>query len=201
MDRLPGRITILSILGSLGAVAAVVSIVFIGNTFGYPGTADYRIYENFNRAMALFLALQTAAIVGFGLQYRGTLGRIGQVAVVLAVVTWIGMALGTAAEFWLYSDLPYGQGNERDTAFVVFSISSLLGDLALLALGFELLFSRTLPRIFAVLMILYLPLDIILWFSGQSVFLASALVALAIAVMVLRGNKEQGAGNKQEARN
>ena len=62
----------------LGAAAAVVSILLVGDTFGTPGSAAYRLYENFNRAMAIFIALQTFALVGFGLEYRGVLGRATQ---------------------------------------------------------------------------------------------------------------------------
>ena len=196
MDRSPGRITTLSALGLLGVAAALVSIVLIGDTFGYPGSAAYRLYENFNRAMAIFIALQTCAIVGFGFRYRGALGRVGRFALLLAILAWIGMVLGTAAEFWLYSDQPYGRDNARAAAFSLFSISSLLGGLALLALGFELLRSRTLPRVYGAIMILYLPLDIALWFAGGSIFLAPALTALALAIMTLKGEWVRPLGNR-----
>ena len=74
----------------------------------------------------------------------------------------------------------------RDVAFSVFSISTLLGGLALLVLGLDLLLSRALPRYFAVIMVLYLAVDIVFWIMGQSIFLASALVSLAFSGMALR---------------
>ncbi len=186
MSNFPGRVTILSALGLVGAFAAIASILLVGDTFGYPGSSEYRIYENFNRAMAIFISFQTCALLGFNFQYGGALRRVGRVALYLAIIAWIGMALGTAAEFWLYSDLPYGEANMRDVAFSVFSISTLLGGLALLVLGLDLLLSRALPRYFAVIIILYLAVDIVFWIMGQSIFLASALVSLSFGGMALR---------------
>ena len=84
------------VFGILGAAAAITSILLVGDIFGYLGSAAYLICEDFNRAIALFLVLQTAAIVDFGIQYRVALGRVGRV--ILAVVSWLGMTLGTAAD-------------------------------------------------------------------------------------------------------
>jgi hypothetical protein len=192
MSNFPRRVTILSALGLVGAFAAIASILLVGDTFGFPGSPEYRIYENINRVMAIFIALQTCTLLGFYLQHDGALRRVGRVAFFLAVFAWIGMALGTAAEFWLYSDLPYAEANMRSVAFSVFSISSLLGGLALLILGLDLLLSRALPRYFAVILILYLAVDIVLWIMGQSIFLAPALVSLAFGGMALRGSGGAG---------
>ncbi len=95
------------------------------------------------------------------------------------------MAAGTAAEFWLYSDLSYGEQNMRQVAFSVFSLSSLLAGIAMLVLGIALFRSRILPRILSIAMIAYLLLDIALFFTGLSIFLAQAVYSIIIAVVAL----------------
>ena len=180
------RVIALSAVGISGGISAIITIALVGDTFGFPGTVEYRVYETFNRAMGFFIALQTCALLGFHFQNSRALRKVGRAALYLAIIAWIGMALGTAAEFWLYSHLPYGEANIRSTAFSVFSISSLLGGLALLALGIDLFLSQVLPRYFSVILMLYLVIDFGLWIWGQSIFLAPALAALAFGDMALR---------------
>ena len=129
--------------------------------------------------------MQAFALVGFEAHYRNTLGRGGRAVVLIAVLGWIGMAAGTAAEFWLFSDLPYGQNNHRNTAFTFFSVSSLVADLALLVLGIRIFLGKQLPRTLAAVMILCLPLDIGFFLAGHSIFLATTLTATTLAILVL----------------
>jgi hypothetical protein len=107
------------------------------------------------------------------------------------------MAAGTVAEFWLYSDLPYGEDNLRNTAFSIFSISSLVAGLALLALGMRTLIRRQLPRYYSIVLILYLPIDIALFVTGQSIFLTSALVVILIAGLTLRSSSALAASSQE----
>jgi hypothetical protein len=189
MNNSSQRVKVLSVLGIFGAIAAIAAILVVGESFGYPGSPQYRIYENFNRVMAIFLAFQICALAGFNLKHGVSLRRVGRAALLLAIFAWIGMVLGTAAEFWLYSDLPYGVANLRSTAFSVFSISSLVAGLALLVLGVDLFLSRALPRYFALMLMIYLAVDIGLWIMGQSIFLTPALASLAFGGMALKGSE------------
>lgn len=176
---------ILAAIGLFAGLAAAVSIVIVGDTFGYPGSAAYRTYETFNRAMAIIIALQAIALAGFYLQKRGSLPRIDRIMIIIALVAWVGMAVGTAAEFWLFSDLPYAAANMRSVSFSIFSFSSLIAGLALFILGLRILLGRQLPFYLGVVLILYLPIDVFLFVTGQSIFLASALISVAIAGFTL----------------
>ena len=190
-------IQILSVVGLLGGLAATISIIIVGDTFGLPGSASYRIYENFNRLMAILIALETCAMIGFYFQQKDVFGNIERTALLIALIAWIGMAAGTVAEFWLYSDLPYGEDNLRNTAFSIFSISSLVAGLALLALGMRTLIRRQLPRYYSIVLILYLPIDIALFVTGQSIFLTSALVVILIAGLTLRSSSALAASSQE----
>jgi hypothetical protein len=178
----------LSIVGLLSGSAAVISAMSIGDTFGLPGSAAYRTYENFNRLMAILIALETCAFIALYLRQRNVFRRMGRIAALVVVVAWIGMAVGTAAEFWFFSDLPYGADNMRSVAFSIFSISSLIAGLVLLALGLWIFISRHASRSFGVLMMLCLPIDISLFVADRSIFLASALASIAIAILILRNS-------------
>lgn len=175
-----------SLAGLLSGLAATLSIVFVGDAFGYPGSEAYRIYENFNRLMAIFIAAETGAFIAFFSQNKDAFGRIARVAAAAVLLAWMGMAAGTAAEFWLYSDLPYGVNNMRSAAFSVFSISSLIAGLALFLLGLRIVMSGQLSRSLGIFLVLYLPFDIALFAAGQSIFLAPSLVSIAVAVFTLR---------------
>ena len=172
-------------VGLLGGIIAIGAGFIVGDTYGPPGSADYTLYESYNRAMAILILMQAMALFGFDLRYRISLEKMERTAVLLAFFGWLGMAAGTAAEFWLFSDLPYGQANLRNTAFSFFSASSWLADLALLALGLRILIGKQLPWTFAVAMIMYLPLDIGLFIAGQSIFLATALTSTTLALLTL----------------
>ena len=199
MNSRTGLIQILSIVGLLGGLTATISIIIVGDTFGLPGSASYRIYENFNRLMAILIALEACAMIGFYFQQKDVFGNIERTALLIALIAWIGMAAGTAAEFWLYSDLPYGEDNLRNTAFSIFSISSLVVGLALLALGLGTLIRHQLPRYYSIVLILYLPIDIALFIIGQSIFLALALVAILIAGLTLRSSSALAVPSQEAA--
>ena len=176
---------ILAAIGLVAGIAAVVYIVIVGDTFGYPGSAAYRTYETFNRAIAVIIALEASALVAFYLHKCNSLPRIDRILIIIALVAWFGMAVGTAAEFWLFSDLPYAAANMRSLSFSVFSFSSLIAGIALFVLGLRILLGRQLPFYFGVVLILYLPVDVLLFVIGQSIFLASALITIAIAGFAL----------------
>ena len=138
--------------------------------------------------MAILIALEACAMISFYFQQKDVFRNIERTVLLIALIAWIGMVAGTAAEFWLYSDLPYGEDNLRNTAFSVFSISSLVVGLALLAFGLVTFIRHQLPRYYSIVLILYLPIDIAMFVTDQSIFSASALVAILIAGLTLRNS-------------
>ncbi len=188
---------ILSAIGIAGGVAACAALFITGDVFGLPGSEKYRIYETFNRAMGFFLLLQVCSLISFSMHYRSRIGRIANLALYVAVVGWLGMAAGTAAEFLLYSDLSYGEQNMRQVAFGVFSLSGLLVGVGLLVLGVDLFRSRFLPRGISIAIMAYLAFDILFFFT-VGIFLAPALWAILIGVLALRGQGDMQPGGLSE---
>ncbi len=180
----------LAAVGLLSGAAALILIVVIRDTFSLPGSAEYLTYEIFNRIMAVLLALQTCAWIAFLMVQREALGKFNRRLLMLALGAWAMMAVGTAAEFWLYSDLPYPNSpadfNMRTLAFAMFFFASLIAGMALLVLGLRLAESGTLHRLFVTVLVLYLPLFIVSFFVGLSIFTAPALASITIAGLVLK---------------
>lgn len=149
--------------------------------------------------MAILLALQTCALFAFFIGQGEMLGRLDQRVLTIALVAWTAMELGTAAEFWLYSDLPYGEINMRMTAFSLFFMSSLIAGLALPVLALRLSKTGILSRLFRVVLILYLPIFIALFFAGPSIFVAPALASIAIAGLAVRSKSKSDITGREAA--
>ena len=84
-DRRIRIVRVLSIVGLLSGVAAVIVIVVVGDTYGVPGSADYRIYESFNRVMTILLALEACSLLAFRFKQGSDMGRIDRVIVAIAL--------------------------------------------------------------------------------------------------------------------
>lgn len=150
-------------------------------------------YESFNRIVAVFLALQSASLLAFYIARQDRLGRFDRRLLAIALVTWAAMAVGTAAEFWLCSDLPcpgatfeVSDINMRMVSFSLFFFGSLLGGLVLLVLGIRLARNGTSDRLYAVLCILHLTLFFVGSAIFGSLFAAPALTSTALAGLSLR---------------
>lgn len=184
----------LGIIGLLSGAAALILIISVGDTFGFPGSVEHMTYETFNRTMAVLLALQTCSVIALHIGQHEVLGKADKPMLTVAIIAWIVMATGTAAEFWLYSDLPYPRTatdfNMRRAAFTLFFLGSVIAGLTLLVLGLRLATSRVLDRLFTVVLMLYLPLFIALFFAGPSIFVVPAVTSIAIAVLALRSKSD-----------
>lgn len=180
----------LGVISVLSGAAALILILLVGDTFGFPGSAEYMTYEIFNRVMAVLLALQTCSLIALFVGEREVLGKSGKRALKIALVAWVVMAVGTAAEFWLFSDLPYPRTatdfNMRRVAFAFFFLGSLVAGLAFLLLGIRLFKRGVLYRFLGAVLMLYLPLFIALFFVGPSMSSAPAVASMAIAGVALR---------------
>jgi len=173
----------LGIVGLLGGLVALVLILLVGDTFGFPGSRGYQTYELFNRSMSFILVLQSCAILAFATAYYGKLTNFGQNVLAVILGGWIAMAIGTAAEFWLFSNLPYAEINMRSFSFSLFSMGSLITGLSMLILGFSILRNLGITWLFGAIFIVYLPFDIALFILNESIFLASAVGAISIALI------------------
>ena len=171
-------IRLLGVPALLGGIIAVFLIVAFDQTgWGSPGTSAYQTYERLNRLMAGALLMMTTGWLGMVLWLSKGYGRW---PAAFAFISSLLMAGGVAAEFWLYSDLPYREVNMRSAAFSLFSLSSLALDLSVTVLGISLWRSRLWPRWSALILLFALPLDLFAFFGLDSIFLAATILALVV---------------------
>ena len=173
---------LLSILGSL--LGLVLVAAFTAGDFGLPGTAAYRVYETLNRLMAVPLLLMACGWLALA---RALPSGYGRVAAWLAFAAMVVMAAGTAAEFWLFSDQPYGVWtNGRMAAFMSFFVASLLLYVAATVVGVALWRSGAGSRVAAVVLMAAIPFYIAAILTLASNFLAPALLAPAAGWAAIR---------------
>lgn len=170
----------LSLVGGITAVPLLIAFAQTG--WGAPGTAVYARYELLNRLMAIALLFMALGWLGT----RQILAGYGRWAALLAFLGTLTMSAGTAAEFWLYSDLPYADNNLRQTAFMIFSSGSLLLDAGATAVGVAVWRSHIWPRWSAIMLLLAFPLDVAAFFWLNAIFLTATVLSLTIGYHLLR---------------
>jgi hypothetical protein len=189
----------LGVIGLLGGSVALVAILIVGDTFDFPGSAEYLTYEIFNRSMAVLLALQTCSLVAFFIGRYEVLGKIDKRVITIGLFAWAAMVIGTAAEFWLYSDLPYPKTpadfNMRVAAYLLFFLGSLTAGVALLVLVIRLFKRRIISSVLGVALVLYFPL----YFLGISIFIPPAVAAIAISGAALTSRRDSTFAKKEAA--
>lgn len=178
-ERSYGVLGVTAGLLGLGLVAA-----FAAGDFGLPGTAAYRVYETLNRLIAIPLLLMACGWLGLALALpKGYARASAWLAFAAAVV----MAAGTAAEFWLFSDQPYGVWtNGRMASFMSFFVASLLLYVAATVVGVALWRSGAGSRVAAVVLMAAIPLYAAAILTLGSNFLAPAILALAAGWAAIR---------------
>jgi hypothetical protein len=176
-------LAILSLTG--GAMAVPLLIAFFIIEGGAVGTAAYQRYELLNRLMAVALVFMAAGWVGVW----QVVGGYGRWAAHLAFIGVLIMALGTAAEFWLYSDLPYNGESMRQVAYSTTSIGGWLLNLGAMAVGSTIWRSRIWPRWSTIILLLALPFDIAAYFLLNSPFVTATIVALLLSWFLLRNDR------------
>ena len=173
-NKLTKRLGVLSLVS--GVTAMPLMIAFAMTSWGAPGTAAYRTYELLNRLMAISLLLMAAGWLGLAFRIPAGYGRWGAW---LALLASLVVVAGNAAEFYLFSDQPYGFNNQRNAAWTAFSLGSLVLDIGATILGVAIWRRRLWPRWSGTLLMLSLPLDILAFFI-LSPFLGPAVLALVV---------------------
>ncbi|MDQ4076609.1 MAG: hypothetical protein M3220_10235 [Chloroflexota bacterium] len=115
--------------GLTAFVAGLLGVFLLmgSSDWGPPGTAAYRFYETRNRLVPLPLLLVAVGLITLYVRWRDVVGRLGRVAFVIALIGTGLMIIGNVAEFWFFTEYPYGEINPRSHAWLIF----LLGLLAL----------------------------------------------------------------------
>lgn len=87
---------------------------------GDPGSASYERYEFFNRLLPLVLSPVVAGFVGLHVAQGGSYRLLRTAGFAIVLVGFVLIIAGSAGEFWLFSDQPYGQPNGRDASWTLF---------------------------------------------------------------------------------
>lgn len=112
----------MGVAGLAGGLATLLLEWGLGGDFGYPGSLAYARYETYNRLMALCLAVCAFSFVG---AYRVQTPRPRR-RLALIMAGFGLMVIGNVAEFWLFTDVPYGALNSRAYAWLTFLFGLLL---------------------------------------------------------------------------
>jgi hypothetical protein len=174
---------VVCLLGGIAGLGLVLAFSLTG--WGEPGTAAYRTYELLNRLMAVALLFMAAGWFGAWRQLEG----FGRWAALVAFLGTLMIALGTTAEFWLYSDLPYSGPSMRQTAYATASIGGLVQDIGAMVAGVSIWRSGFWPRWAGILLLLSLPLDFLAFFTIGSPFLVSTVLGLAVGWLLVTNGR------------
>lgn len=171
---------VLSLAGSFTAVPLMIAFAFTG--WGEPGTTAFQTYELLNRLMAFSLLMMAAGWLGLALGSPSGYGRWGAW---LALSAALVIVTGNAAEFYLFTDQPYGDiRNLRTISWTAFSLGSLVLDVGSTIVGLAIWRRQLWPRWIGMLLMLALPLDILAFFIF-SPFLGPAVLALAVGWLLV----------------
>jgi hypothetical protein len=116
---------------------------FVG--WGDPGSAAFDRYEVFNRLLPLVLTPVVVGFTGLHLAQRGSYDRLRTVGFSCVLVGFALVISGSVAEFWLFSDQPYGQPNGRSASWTLFLLGHPVLAAGTLLFGVATVRSRTFP--------------------------------------------------------
>ena len=149
--------------------------------WGEPGTARYTRYELYNRiAPAVLLLLLTATQIARRFLARG-LTRRGHFGCHLASAGLAVMAIGSALEFWAFSESAYAPGSLRGYGWSTYCVGLLLFYIGTAIFGFDL---RRLKgyRTPAVLLMCWLPAAAVSVLAGSLIGVGLPALSLAVAL-------------------
>jgi hypothetical protein len=171
----------LSVAG--GVAGVILSLGFAGTDWGEPGTAAYLTYETLNRLTSFALLLMACGWLGATLALPDGFGRAGAAVAFLAAVV---MVIGNAAEFWLFTDLPYGDPtNARSLSWMAYMFGDLVQTIGSTMAGVHIRRAGMWSRAGAWALILALPISVA-GFMFISPFLGPSILALVTGWNLVR---------------
>ena len=94
--------------------------------WGEPGSAAYSRYETYNRMAPLVLLSLLAATQYARRLLRDALGRVGRAGAHLASAGLAVMAVGSALEFWAFTESAYAPGSLRGYGWTTYCLGLLV---------------------------------------------------------------------------
>ena len=111
----------------LGAVLwALWAVVVQSVGWGESGSAAYERYELINRLLPLALLPVVVGFVGLHAAQRRRYGWLGTTGFVVVLGGFAIILVGSAGEFWAFTEQGYAPPNLRDTAWTLFLLAFLL---------------------------------------------------------------------------
>ncbi len=157
-------------------------------------------YQAYNRLMPVVLVLLAVGLLAFHTAQKGSHGLVGRAGLVVALAGLTVMIAGNVAEFWAFSEEAYGPSTLRDSAWMLFGLGMVAFYVGTVLFGIGTLRARALPRLGALLLLIWLPLGFVissmlqlvgvpegLAFSGMTGLLGAGWMVLGYAVWSQRG--------------
>ncbi len=157
-------------------------------------------YQAYNQVMPVVLVLLAVGLLAFHTAQEGSQGPVGTAGLVVALLGLAVMIGGNVAEFWALSEEAYGPGTLRDSAWMLFGLGMVAFYVGTVLFGIGTLRARALPRLGALLLLVWLPLGFVvsallqlvgvsegLASSGMTGLLGAGWVVLGYALWSQRG--------------
>jgi len=175
----------LGLLGVVGSLMWLSLNTVFSPEWGPPGSSDYLSYETVNRLWAPAFGLVLGGYWGLYGRYRLGEARLGRAGFGLVVLGLAVMMAGNVAEFWFFSEQPYGALNARSFAWISVLLGWLTMLIGLAMMALAGLRRGRLPGWAAALLMAALPASVVLIFTVVEwmglPFVAAGLTAGALA--------------------
>jgi hypothetical protein len=179
--RLPIRW--LGAAGIVGGLSWLFLHTVLSTEWGTPGTNAYEQYETFNRLWSLPLLLMVLGFIGVYAYQRKVPTPFNMIAILLLLTGFAAMLCGNIAEFWIFTNQPYGEMNARTYSWFIFLVGLLLMLAGSAMLGLAILRGKTFPTWSGILLVLSLPVEVILFLTGSFLF-PTAIVSILMGWLV-----------------
>ena len=165
--------------GLVGMVCgALWALWYVGAYFvGWAPTSKPE-YETYNRLMTIVLLLLLVGLAGAHTLQRSINGWLGTIGFVLASLGLVVMIAGNVTEFWAFTEEAYGSDSLRNFGWMGFGLGQLTPYIGSVLFGVATLRARMLPRLGALLLLVWFPAGMMM--SGL-LQLASVPEALAFS--------------------
>lgn len=184
----------LGLLGIIGGLLGIaLSFGFAATGWGEPGTAAYSTYEQLNRITGVALLLMAGGWLGVAWVMPKGYGRGGAW---VAFIASIAMFIGNAAEFWLFTDLPYGDPtNARSLSWLAYLFGSLVQAIGATVAGIYAWRTGSWPKLGAFVLIMALPIAAFTFVFLSPFFGPSVLAVTAGWLAWLFAGSQAAVGN------
>lgn len=173
----------LGVAGIVGGLGWLFIQTVLSAEWGAPGTNTYQEYETFNRLWTLPLLLMMLGFIGVYSYQRKVPTPFNMIAILLLVTGFAAMLCGNIAEFWLFTNQPYGEMNARTYAWFIFLVGLLLMLAGVSMLGLAIIRGKTFPVWSGILLVLTLPVEILFFLAGSFLF-PTAVVSIVMGGLV-----------------